>query len=263
MASFRLVCVETGNEGSEKLERKEREGGFQKTRIYGGSGMPALLLELGFVRDPDGTWYGFSESGRVRVDKNDKRLLRYRTEDFDKSIEGSVQMLLQRLKWRADQGQQTPVDFHIRERFVVPHKDRFEGALAEIKSGEKIGHWIWYMCPTPPWINLGKEGGSDRSRYMALRDPGRYEQTGYEAALAYLRLPTYRNVNLRNNLVAIYRAIALQLQSKSAERLLGRGDAAKLRSSARLFAVVSDRRVEDDSELHGLCLDILSAMGTY
>ncbi len=122
MASFRLVRVETGNEGSEKIERKEREGENERTRINGGSGMPALLLDRGFVRDPDGTWYGFSESGRVRVEKNDTRLLRYRTEDFDKSIEGSVKMLLQRLKWRKDKGQQTPVDFRIRERFVGPHE---------------------------------------------------------------------------------------------------------------------------------------------
>jgi hypothetical protein len=78
-----------------------------------------------------------------------------------------------------------------------------------------------------------------------------------------LRLPTDGNVNLRDNLVAIYRAIALQLRSKSAEQLLGHGDAAKLRSSASLFAVVSDPRVADDSELHGLCWEILSVMGTY
>ena len=33
------------------------------------------------------------------------------------------------------------------ERFVEAQKYNYDTALSEIRSGEKRGHWIWYIFP--------------------------------------------------------------------------------------------------------------------
>ncbi len=48
----------------------------------------------------------------------------------------------------------------------------FEAARAELVSGRKVGHWMWYIFP-----QLKGLGASDISRFYALRD--RDEATAY------------------------------------------------------------------------------------
>lgn len=100
----------------------------------------------------------------------------------------------------------------------------FESALAEIKSGRKRGHWIWYIFP-----QLSGLGSSPVSEMYAIESPG-------EAA-EYLRDPT-----LSVRLLSITTAVAERLRDgASLPSLMGsRTDALKLVSSLTLFACVAD-----------------------
>ena len=64
------------------------------------------------------------------------------------------------------------------ERFVLAQEKHgsFDRALAELKAGEKTGHWIWWVFP-----QLKGLGTSHNSTYYGLADE--------EDAAAYLAHP--------------------------------------------------------------------------
>ena len=107
----------------------------------------------------------------------------------------------------------------------------FDQALAELRAGEKRGHWIWYVFP-----QLSGLGGSSMSRAYGI--DGRAE------AAAYLRDPV-----LRDRLLTIAEGAANHLRSGvSIERLMGSSiDAMKLVSSLTLFG-----RIARELEREGL-----------
>ena len=161
-------------------------------------------------------------------------------------------------------GSQSADPFDLR-RFVNAQKIVFAKALAEIKAGSKDSHWMWYLCPTPPYAPDGVEVASAINMKYALRDPPPRELEGFQAARAYLDFPEEDKVSLRRNLRDIFVAIAQQLeQGKSACSLLGRIDARKLESSVRLFYTVTeetkDGQTMPDAEIHGICCRILDAL---
>ena len=93
-------------------------------------------------------------------------------------------------------------------------------ALAELRSGRKRSHWIWFVLPQ--LIGLGRSA-------MAQR----YGMTGLTEARAYLADPV-----LRQRLEAVIGVLDAQLSQsgQSLERLMGSGlDAAKTVSSLTLF----------------------------
>jgi uncharacterized protein (DUF1810 family) len=96
---------------------------------------------------------------------------------------------------------------------------QFESALAEITSGRKVGHWIWYVFP-----QLAGLGQSHMSRTYGIRD--RHE------AAAYLKHPI-----LRSRLLDITSAAAEHVRRGARlDRLMGSSiDAQKLVSSLTLF----------------------------
>ena len=49
---------------------------------------------------------------------------------------------------------------HFLERFVDAQERMYEMALAEVKSGKKLSHWIWYIFP-----QLKGLGSSNNSIY--------------------------------------------------------------------------------------------------
>lgn len=105
-------------------------------------------------------------------------------------------------------------------RFVEAQEDDYEVALAEIEAGAKRTHWIWYVFPQIEGL-----GSSPRAQHFGL--------SGLDEAAAYLAHPV-----LGPRLVRIAEA-ALAHRGAAPERLMGSGiDAAKLRSSATLFARV-------------------------
>ena len=112
-----------------------------------------------------------------------------------------------------------PYDLH---RFVQAQEDVYAQALAEIRSGRKRTHWIWYIFPQV--VGLG-------SSPMARR----YAISGLEEAEAYLHHPV-----LGERLLECTMAVLL-VEGLSATEILGSPDDLKLRSCATLFARVSER----------------------
>ena len=105
-------------------------------------------------------------------------------------------------------------------RFVAAQRGSYEHALAEIASGRKRSHWMWYVFP-----QFAGLGFSVTSRKYAIGSLAEAE--------AYLRHEV-----LGPRLVACAEA-ALAVEGRSAREIFGSPDDLKLRSSATLFAHVS------------------------
>ena len=107
------------------------------------------------------------------------------------------------------------------ERFRKAQELDFSIALAEIRNGHKVSHWMWYIFP-----QIYGLGRSSTSQFYAIRD--------LEEARAYLQ-----DKYLRNNLETICKAL-LELKTNDALTIFGRPDNMKLKSSMTLFAYISD-----------------------
>ena len=105
-------------------------------------------------------------------------------------------------------------------RFVEAQEDDYARALAEIRSGRKQSHWMWYVFPQ--FDGLGSSPMSQRYAIKSIAE-----------AEAYLRHPI-----LGPRLVECAEAAAA-LQGTSAAQVFGYPDDLKLRSCATLFARVS------------------------
>jgi uncharacterized protein (DUF1810 family) len=125
----------------------------------------------------------------------------------------------------------------------------FDTALAEIRSGRKRSHWIWYIFP-----QLAGLGTSDAARTYGLK--------GVDEAAAYLR-----DDELRQRLVTIVEAVASRLKSDPHERLealMGSSiDTQKLVSSLTLFGRVAEalhlsEGLEAYAALVASCEEVLS-----
>jgi len=93
----------------------------------------------------------------------------------------------------------------------------FDAALAELRTGRKTTHWMWFVFPQV--VGLGR---SATAQHFAIRS--------LDEARAYLADPVL-GPRLREAAGA-----AADAPAASAEDLLGDVDAAKLRSSMTLFA---------------------------
>ena len=113
------------------------------------------------------------------------------------------------------------VDPHDLARFVQAQASSHERALAELRAGRKTSHWMWYVFP-----QLAGLGHSDMARRYAIRDA--------TEARAYLAHPL-----LGPRLIACAEAV-LGVAGRSAHDIMGSPDDVKLRSSATLFAAVSE-----------------------
>lgn len=105
-------------------------------------------------------------------------------------------------------------------RFLQAQENDYERALAEVKSGRKRSHWMWYICP-----QLDGLGFSPTSKRYAIKS--------IAEARAYLSHPV-----LGARLVETIEA-ALRVEAKSAYEIFGAPDDMKLRSCATLFASIS------------------------
>ncbi|HEX4188241.1 MAG TPA: DUF1810 domain-containing protein [Solirubrobacteraceae bacterium] len=104
-----------------------------------------------------------------------------------------------------------------RFRAAQDNAGTFARALAELRDGRKVTHWMWFVFP-----QLEGLGQSPTSQRYAIRS--------LDEAEAYLRDPV-----LGSRLVECASVLAA-LDGLSAERILGAIDALKLRSSMTLFA---------------------------
>lgn len=105
-------------------------------------------------------------------------------------------------------------------RFVTAQEGVYERALAEIHSGRKRTHWMWFVFP-----QLVGLGVSETARFFGIRDAAE--------ARAYLRHPV-----LGRRLEEIARA-TLAVDGLTAQQIFGSPDDVKLRSCATLFATAS------------------------
>ena len=136
------------------------------------------------------------------------------------------------------------------DRFVQAQADDYARALAEIRSGRKRSHWMWYIFP-----QIDGLGYSSMSR--------RYSIKSLDEAGAYLDHPV-----LGPRLVECAEA-ALGVEGRSAYEIFGSPDDMKLRSNATLFASVTPAdsvfaRLLDkffDGKPDGKTLGLLEAAG--
>ncbi|WP_373509738.1 DUF1810 domain-containing protein [Thiocapsa sp.] len=111
-------------------------------------------------------------------------------------------------------------DPHDLNRFLRAQENDYAPALAEIRSGRKRTHWMWYVFP-----QLDGLGFSETARWYAIR--------GLDESRAYLGHSV-----LGPRLVECAEAV-LAVQGRSAREIFGTPDDLKLRSCATLFAEVS------------------------
>ena len=102
-------------------------------------------------------------------------------------------------------------------KFLKAQEWHYQNALAEIKSGHKVSHWIWYIFP-----QLKILGSSYNAQHYGIEN--------LDEAKEYLA-----NKTLRERLLEITQAL-LELESNDIEYIMGSHiDAVKLRSSMTLF----------------------------
>lgn len=106
-------------------------------------------------------------------------------------------------------------------RFTDAQANAYHKALAEIKSGRKGSHWMWYIFPQLKGLGL-----SSISQHYGIIDIGE--------AQAYKRHPA-----LGHRLREITGAL-LNLDTNDANEVFGSPDDLKLRSSMTLFNALED-----------------------
>ena len=105
------------------------------------------------------------------------------------------------------------------DRFVTAQErgGSYQGAVAELRAGAKVSHWMWFVFPQVAGL-----GVSAMAREYAI--------SSVAEARAYLAHPV-----LGPRLRECARVVA-GAEGRSAERIFGPVDAMKLRSSMTLFA---------------------------
>lgn len=108
------------------------------------------------------------------------------------------------------------------DKFVSAQARDYDTALAEIRSGRKRSHWMWYIFP-----QLRGLGRSETASYYGIIGKGE--------AKAYLadKILGARLREICNSLI--------QVRGKSAAEIFGPVDAMKLRSSMTLFYIASGK----------------------
>lgn len=101
-------------------------------------------------------------------------------------------------------------------RFIVAHQRNYDTALAEIRNGRKMSHWMWYIFP-----QLRGLGRSSTSEYYGIHD--------LNEARLFLE-DDYLGKNLKEISTAL-----LQLKCNDARLIMGKPDDKKLKSSMTLF----------------------------
>ena len=128
----------------------------------------------------------------------------------------------------ADESESTDDPYNL-GRFVQAQVNDYEQALAEIRSGQKRSHWMWYIFPQ--FDGLGSSSMSKRYAIKTLAE-----------AKVYLAHPL-----LGARLVECAEAV-LGVEGRTANQIFGSPDDMKLQSCATLFAYVSPQ----DSVFHPL-----------
>jgi len=106
------------------------------------------------------------------------------------------------------------------DRFINAQNESLEEIIRELKNGEKLTHWMWYVFP-----QIAGLGQSATAKFYEIQDPSE--------AQAYLDHPI-----LGKRLLECTK-IVISLRGKSALAIFGDVDAMKFRSSMTLFMSVA------------------------
>lgn len=110
------------------------------------------------------------------------------------------------------------------QRFLHAQEEAYPRALAEVRAGKKVSHWMWYIFP-----QLRGLGFSTTAWYYGIED--------LQEARQYLAHPV-----LGARLREISREL-LALPQRDPAAIFGRTDSMKLRSSMTLFAAAGSEPV--------------------
>lgn len=111
-------------------------------------------------------------------------------------------------------------------RFLEAQERDYATALAEMKNGAKLSHWIWYIFPQQKGL-----GHSYNSRYYGL--------CGVEEAMAYWNHPV-----LKARLLEITNAVLSHAGKRDIFQIMGSGiDVMKFRSCMEIFDKVAPNDV--------------------
>lgn len=158
----------------------------------------------------------------------------YLPEEFRKTVDKVEKLVwgdvLEKEVHREDHKQQNDIveineQFPL-QRFIIAHNKDYKRALREIATGEKTGHWMWYIFP-----QIQGFGYTYKTKYYAIRD--------MEEATLY-----WKNPELSAHLTEI--CAELLKQDKRIEEILGFTDRLKLRSCMTLFYAVSQESIFKD-----------------
>src|ERR1700730_4990354 len=105
-------------------------------------------------------------------------------------------------------------------RFVRAQEDDYQRALAEILSGRKRTHWMWYIFPQIDGLAF-----SSTSKHYSIKS--------IKEAQAYL------NHSVLGSRLLECAAAVVDVEGRSIAEIFGSPDDVKLRSCATLFAFVS------------------------
>ena len=119
-------------------------------------------------------------------------------------------------------------DPHNLQRFLDAQQGIYQIALAELRTGSKESHWMWFIFP-----QLAGLGHSPTARHFGIGSLGE--------ARAHLRHPL-----IGHRLRECLEAIVPWAGRKSAQQILGPIDALKLRSCLTLFDQVEPNGVFAD-----------------
>ena len=120
------------------------------------------------------------------------------------------------------------------ERFYTAQRQDYARALAEIQSGYKESHWMWYIFPQIKGL-----GRSPTAKFYGIKD--------LDEAIAFLNDP-YLGGNLREISAELLKSI-----TDDAVDIFGRTDAMKLKSSMTLFHFAGEMCEENRVFFQVLC----------
>jgi uncharacterized protein (DUF1810 family) len=107
-------------------------------------------------------------------------------------------------------------------RFTSAQKSIYSSVLAELRSGQKRTHWMWYIFP-----QIDGLGYSSTAKYYFIKS--------IEEAHQFLNLPV-----LGTRLLECAKTV-LAIEGRSISEIFGYPDDLKLKSSMTLFAYVADQ----------------------
>lgn len=107
-------------------------------------------------------------------------------------------------------------------RFISAQERNYESAIAELRSGQKRTHWMWYVFP-----QIDGLAKSNTAKYYAIKS--------IEEARQYLNHPI-----LGTRLLECVEAV-LAIRGRSVSQIFGYPDDLKLKSSMTLFAYLENQ----------------------